>query len=318
MKWPLQDMPSLERRARHAHFPRAIALRSGRSRQVGSSRLAALAAIAISVSAAAATTACTDKAKLSAAQASAHVDALAALTDKDVSEVERGMPLGAAKLQALYARKGDPHQDLPAARTALLRMRRDVPDLTVAKSTFFALADDKGIAIRNDLEEDAMAGQNLVALFPDLARAEGGSYVATTGRFAGLPPPTGPDKDWIAAVPVKRDDGSVAGILVTGWTFRRFAHHLQETLKHDLQEEQANGKLPVLYVALFDRSGVYSAPLTPEVNDRTLADLDLPGKTAAGPARGTMTITDREFGYAARRTPKLGPDIGLVVLRSEL
>jgi hypothetical protein len=318
MKWPPEDMPSPENRTRHAHFPRATALRARPSHPAGSSRLAALAAVVIALSASTSVTACTDKAKLSAAQATAHVDALATLTDKDVTEIERGMPLGAAKLQALYAKKGDPHQDLPAARTALLRMRRDVPDLTVAKSTFFALADDRGIAIRNDLEEDAMAGQNLVALFPDLARAEAGSYVATTGKFAGLPPPTGPDKDWVAAVPVKRDDGSVAGILVTGWTFRRFAHHLQETLKHDLQEEQANGKLPVLYVALFDGSGVYSAPLTPEVNDKTLADLDLLGKTATGPARGTLTITDREFGYAARRAPKLGPDIGLVVLRSEL
>ncbi len=263
-------------------------------------------------------TACTDKAKHSAEEASAHVTALAALTEKDVGEVERGLPVGARKLQALYAKSADPHQDLPAARLALLRMRRDVPDLTVAKSTFFALADDKGIAIRNDLEEDAMAGQNLIALFPELAKAEAGAYVATTGKFPGPPPPSGADKDWVAAVPVKRDDGSVAGVLVTGWTFRRFAHHLQETLKHDLQEKQANGKLPVLYVAVFDKTGIYSAPQTPAVNDKALADADLVGKTTAGPFHGTATITDREFGYAAVRTPKLGPDIGIVVLRSDL
>jgi hypothetical protein len=243
---------------------------------------------------------------------------LAALADKDVGEVERGLPLGAKRLQALYAKSADPRQDLPAVRFALLRIRREVPDLTVAKSTFFALADEKAIAIRNDLEEDAMAGKNLAALFPELAKALSGAYVATTGKFPGPPPPSGADKDWIAAVPVKKDDGTVAGILVTGWTFRRFAHHLQETLKHDLQEKQKNGKLPVLYVAIFDKSGVYSAPQTPSVNDKALADADLVGKTAAGPFQGVMSIADREFGYAAVRTPKMGDEIGIAVLRSEL
>jgi hypothetical protein len=263
-------------------------------------------------------TACTDHGKVSAQEATGHVSALADLAQKDVEEIERGLPAGALKLRALYARNADPHQDLPAARSALLRMRRDVQDLTVAKSTFFALADDKGIAIRNDLEEDAMAGQNLVAIFPDLSKALAGSYVATTGKFPGPPPPSGADKDWIAAAPVKKDDGSIAGILVTGWSFRRFAYHLQETLKHDIETKQKNGKLPVLYIAVFDKTGVYSAPQTPQIDDQALVDLDLETKTASGPAQGTLTITDRAFGYAAARIPKMGADIGVAVLRSEL
>ena len=262
--------------------------------------------------------ACTDKGKVSADQAAGHVDTLAALATKDVGEVERGLPAGALKLKTLYARNADPHQDLPSVRSALQRMRRDVPDLTVAKSTFFALADEKGIAIRNDLEEDSMAGQNLVTLFPDLAKAEAGNYVTTSGAFPGPVRPSGPDKDWLASVPVKKDDGSVAGIVVTGWSFRRFAFHLQETLKHDLETKQQNQKLPVLYIAVFDKSGAYSAPQTPQINEKTLADLDLVTKTAAGPARGTTTIDDRAFGWAAARVPTMGAEIGIAVLRSEL
>src|SRR5262249_18272285 len=132
------------------------------------------------------------------------------------------------------------------------------------------------------------------------------------------PRPSGPDKDWLAAAPVKRADESVAGMLVTGWSFRRFAYHLQETLKHDLETQQNTGKLPVLYVAVFDKTGVYSAPQTPQVNDKALADQDLVGKTANGPAQGTASITDREFGWAAVRLPRMGPDVGIAVLRSEL
>jgi hypothetical protein len=194
-------------------------------------------------------------------------------------------------------------------------------DLGIAKSTFFALTDGSGVAIRNDLEEDVMAGQNLFAIFPPLAGAKSG-YVATTGSFPNAAGKNGPDEDWVAAVPVKREDGSTGAVFVTGWTYRYFARHLQESLKDRLVDEAkttgTEGKLPVFYVAVFDKTGVYPAPLTPQVDEKALAGLDLLAKTANSDAQGTVTITDRVFGWAATRTPKLAPDTGLVVLRSEL
>jgi hypothetical protein len=199
-------------------------------------------------------------------------------------------------------------------------VRREVLDLTKAKSTFFALADDKGIGIRNDLEQDAMAGQNILGGFPDLKKAfDGTPYVATVGAFPGS---AANDRDWIAACPVKNDAGAVAGLFLTGWTYRRFALHLQTVLLHDLGEQlrgtSDNGKLPILYVAVFDRTGVFAAPKTPPVDEKALGDLGLVDKTAQGPVDGVLEITDRPFGYAAARTPRLGPDIGVAVLRSEI
>ncbi|HRH00107.1 MAG TPA: hypothetical protein PLR99_27865, partial [Polyangiaceae bacterium] len=263
---------------------------------------------------------CKDHAKESEARAREHAQELAILVEKDVAEVERGLPEGAKRLAALFA-KEEPNKNLPAVRSALQKVRRDVPDLLLAKSTFFALADDAGVAIRNDLEQDAMAGQNLFSIFPGLSGAKSG-YVSTTGAFPGAPGKAGPDKDWLAATPVKRDDGSTLGVFVTGWTFRRFALHLSETLKHDLQERlmasDQKGKMPVLYVGVFDKSGAYGAPQTPSTNEKALVDLDLVGKTAAGPASGTLVLTDRPFGWAAVRTPKLGAEVGVFVLRSEI
>jgi hypothetical protein len=69
---------------------------------------------------------------------------------------------------------------------------------------------------------------------------------------------------------------------------------------------------------VFDATGIYSAPLTPQVNEKALSDLDLVAKTTAGPTHGVLNITDRDFGYAAARVPKLGPDTGIAVLRSEI
>ncbi len=60
----------------------------------------------------------------------------------------------------------------PAGAQGLQKIQRDVSDLLVAKSTFVALVDDKGIAIRNNLEPDAMAGKDLFSLFPALKTAD--------------------------------------------------------------------------------------------------------------------------------------------------
>lgn len=265
---------------------------------------------------------CKDEAKESAKLAAGNVDMLADLADKDIGEIERGLPLGAKKLERLWVDGNDPTKDLPAVRQALLRTQREVPDLNVAKSTFFALTDDKGIGIRNNLEQDAMAGQDLAKLFPGIAKAEGGEYVETTGSFGGPPLPSGADKDWIAAAPVKNEQGKVAALFVTGWSYRRFASHLQQVLKEhfqsDLRKSGDTGKMPVFYVAVFDASGVYSERTTPKVDEKALEDAKLVEKTKGGPYQGTVTITDRAFGYAAKRTPKLAPDTGIVVLRSEL
>jgi hypothetical protein len=274
---------------------------------------------------------CKDKGKESAAEAATNVKLLVETTEKDVAEVDRGLPEGAKKIAEILTKElgkdADPKTNGPAVKSALLKMRRDVPDLGIAKSTFFALADDKGIAVRNDLEQDTMAGKDLVGAWPGLRPALAGGYVSTTGQFPGVPSQFGADKEWVAAMPVKRADGSLMGLLVTGWTYRRFAFHLQDVVKRDLQgklmREGDKGKLPILYVALFDKEHVYGAaapgsPPFPPVNEKALEELNLLEKTAAGPAEGAIKITERDFGWAAARAPKLGADLGVVLLRSEI
>src|SRR5580693_157422 len=125
---------------------------------------------------------CKDQAKESAAHARIDAAYIAAIVDKDVAEIERGLPEGAKELAPLVAKGADPRQDMRAVRHGLAQIRRDVADLNIAKSTFFALADSSGVAIRNDLEEDVMAGQNLFAIFPGLTKASTG-LTTTTGAF---------------------------------------------------------------------------------------------------------------------------------------
>lgn len=263
---------------------------------------------------------CKDKGKESATKAAVDADTLAVQANKDVEEIERGLPDGAKKLEALWAAGADPRGDVQGVRKTLIDVRRQVPDLNVAKSTFFALLDEKGVAIRNDLDEDVMAGMNLGQVFPELMKATDG-YVTFQGAFPGPPGKNGPDKDWMAAAPVKSGNKTV-GIYLTGWTYRLFARHLQEVLKSKMSEQLRaagdTGKMPIFYIGVFDKDGVYTAPLTPQVNEKALAEIGIADKTSSGPAQGTVNITDRDFGWAAKRVPKLGDATGVVVLRSEL
>jgi hypothetical protein len=274
-----------------------------------------------------------DRGAKSAEDAKADVVKLVEMTNKDVAEVERGLPEGAKKLTAIFEKElgkdGDPKGNVPAVRSALLKMRQQVPDLGIAKSTFFAFADPQGVAIRNDFEQDTMAGKDLIAGWPGLKPVvDGQDYVATTGSLkGGVPNPHGIDKEWVAAVPVKKSDGTKNGILVTGWTYRRFAYHLQVTAQRDVQDALMRtgdkGKMPILYVCLFDKEGIYcaaapGAPPVPDVNEKALEGAKLFDKTANGTAAEALKITDRDFGWAAARTPKLGADVGVTVLRSDI
>ena len=269
-----------------------------------------------------------DRATASAEAARTDVRKLLDLTAKDVGEVEHGLPEGAKKLDILLAKEigpEDPKSNAPGVRSALLKMRQQVPDLGIAKSTFFAFTDPKGIAIRNDFAQDTMAGKDLLARWPGLGPAVQTGVFASTVSTAADGTADKSDKDWVAAVPVKKPDGTTEGLLVTGWTYRRFAYHLQATLQREVQEGlmRSGGKMPILYVCLFDKDAVYGANApgaipVPPVNEKALTDVGLWAKTEAGVAASPLKITDRDFGWAATRLPKLGADVGVVVLRSEL
>jgi len=116
------------------------------------------------------------------------VKLLVELAEKTWARSSRGLPRGAKDGRA--ARQGEgsgSSQSSAQVRSALLKMRQQVPDLGVAKSTFFAFTDEKGIAIRNDLEQDTMAGKDIVSAYPDFKKAIAGeAYVATQGTFPGV------------------------------------------------------------------------------------------------------------------------------------
>jgi hypothetical protein len=265
--------------------------------------------------------ACKDTGKVSAARASEHVGFLVETVAKDVEEVRHGLPEGAQVLAARLKSEPALAKDLNAVREALELARRKVQDLRIAKSTFFALSDPAGTALRNDQEQDRMAGKSFFAAFPALAGAKD-KYLETTGSMpeaAGVRAPR-PDGQWVAAAPVVVD-GATQAIYVTGWSWASYAYRLEFALRGKVRSELADQKVvkePLVYVFVVVGKSAFGAPVTPEVNATTIAGLDPLEKTKQGETFSTpLEITGRMYGVAAKRAPSLGNDVAIAVLRSE-
>lgn len=269
-------------------------------------------------------TACEDKTKLSISQATNHVDVLVKTAAADVAEIRQGLPLGVKFVEPLWKDGSGPEDDLQAARESLERARQKVQDLRVAKSTFFALALADGMVLRNDQEQDRMAGKNIFDAFPGLRPALTGGYTEARGSMkeaAGVAEPRR-DAQWVAAVPVK-SAGATKGLYVTGWSWSSYAYRLEFKVRADIRAELLKAQdrsrnEPLVYVFVAVGHDVYAAPMSPDVNIEAVKKADLVGK-AKGDAVYSQAIdlTGREFGLAARRAPALGSDVAIAVLRSE-
>jgi len=265
--------------------------------------------------------ACKDTGKLSATRASEHVAFLVDAVTKDVEEVRRGLPEGAQILATRLTNDPSLPKDLNAVRDALELARRKVQDLRMAKSTFFALVDPSGTVLRNDQEQDRMAGRPLFASYPALAAAKD-KYVETTGSMpeaSGVRAPR-PDGQWVAGAPVVVN-GAPQALYVTGWSWAAYAYRLEFALRSQVRTEVANNKdekEPLVYVFVVAGKSVYGAPVTPEVDATTIAGIDPLSKVKDAETFSTpLEITGRSYGIAIKRAPALGADVGIAVLRSE-
>lgn len=262
---------------------------------------------------------CEKSSKISMERAKAQVVLLEKTVSSDVGEVRSGLPEGAKRLEAFFKKPTLSPEDAQDARVALERAREDVQDLRVAKSTFFAVATLDGTILRNDRDQDLMAGKNLFAPFPALKSALDGGHVETRGS---MPEAAGvrdsPDGQWVAAEPVKVE-GVNKGLYVTGWSWSAYAYRLENAARTSMRGElTGQQKMPLLYVYVLVDKDVFGAPVSPRVNAEAIARLDPMAHTAPGkPFSAELSITDRDFGLAVALVPALGERVAVAVLRSE-
>lgn len=257
----------------------------------------------------------------SVARAREHAKELVETAQRDAGEVRRGLPLGAQQLAQRWAASGaDLLNDPEAARDALNHARNKVQDLRVAKSTFFALAAPDGRIVRNDREQDLMAGAALFTTFPALARAAQGPYVEALGVMPEAHGVRGkPDAEWMAAVGVDVG-GQVRGVYVSGWAWSSYAFRLEFSLRSRVTTELRGKRenVPLLYAFVVVGDEVYGTPESPEISARAIAERKpLANLGPDGSFATLLEITGRDFALAVQAAPDLAPGVGIGVLRSE-
>jgi hypothetical protein len=250
-----------------------------------------------------------------------HAKDLVEMARKDAGEVRTGLPLGARELGKRWAAGGvDLTIDSEATREALNYVRNKVQDLRVAKSTFFALAAPDGRIVRNDREQDLMAGAPLFAAFPGLARSAQGQCAEALGVMSEAHGVRGkPDAEWVSACGVDVG-GQIRGLYVTGWAWSSYAFRLEFSLRSRVTIELAGKRdnLPLLYAFVLVGDQVYGSPESPEINAKAIAERQpLANLSAEGTFSTLIEITGRQFALGVQSAPDVAPQVAIAVLRSE-
>ncbi|MFC1643094.1 hypothetical protein ACFL5O_10505, partial [Myxococcota bacterium] len=115
-------------------------------------------------------------------------------------------------------------------------------------------------------------------------------------------------------------EGRPLGIYVTGWSWSAYAYRLETSIRGIIRSglpEHANE--PLVYVFVIVGSEVYGAPISPEVDIKAIRDQQPLAKVQGDAVWSIpLTITSRAHGLAVKRTPSLGSDVAVAVLRSEV
>jgi hypothetical protein len=256
---------------------------------------------------------CDSGARESVRLAAEEVQTLEKAASEDIRQIRTGLPLGAAQLALAY-KEATRGMDPETAKRALEKSRNKVGDLRVAKSTFFALVQLDGTVLRNDQEQDRMAGKNLFAAFPALKRALSEPSMPEAAEVRGRS-----DAQWVAAVPVK-GEGATLGVYATGFSWSAYAYRLENSARSNARSKlKERETLPLLYVYVVVDRDVYGAPVSPEVNAKVVKEQSVLDKSSPGkPYTAEVEITGRKFALAAAPAPALGERVAIAVLRSEI
>jgi hypothetical protein len=191
--------------------------------------------------------------------------------------------------------------------------------LDSAKSTFFLIASSDGSILRNNLEEDEMAGKNLFEVYPSAEKNRKDTYYEFNGSWdvaRGVNKKV--DAQHCAVAPIALQ-GKTVGYFVSGFSWSSYAYRLETTLRSEvLQNTKEGEKVPLLYVYVIVGGKAYGAPVSPEVNGQAILKQNPIEKTKGGKVVAVpLEITRRQFGVALQHFSELGEVVVVAVLRSE-
>jgi hypothetical protein len=271
-----------------------------------------------------------------------HVPRIQQLVREDIEHGIAGVERAAEKLAPGFG-VDDPERRVRELRTALRLLRqppRGIPELMISPIAFVATVGSDGRVLCRDLDPDPMAGFDAAAAFESVRRAleegfagyafvefpnarapatgeqeaGGGSEGDVASRHTSPGPGTSPTMLYVAPV---RWQGAIVGAVIAGTPLWREAQRLGRQLQADAANEIANGLILWVYLYHGDRLHHHGTP--------TDLDTVVPDAAArrAGLARspggftGQLVQYGRWYAYGVVPLPRIGPDVGAIVFRSD-
>lgn len=246
------------------------------------------------------------------------LDALLPVIERDTKQIREGLPKGAAELAKHLDE--DPSANREGLRSAIIKARESTQELVVAKSTFFVFVGTDGFVKRGESDPDLAADKSLTKAVPAtkamLDKSE--KLVEVFGYMEGLRGVNkGNEMQWIVGTPVVVD-GELKGAFVTGFSLRRYAEVLENTLKAKLSEavEEKRQGMPLFYNFIIKGDEAYGTAVTPDENMSAVAEANPVGNMQGGSFSKMLKIEGREFYLAAKPAPSLAKDAAVAIMMS--
>ena len=214
----------------------------------------------------------------------------------------------------------DPERRAREIRGVLERLRvppRGIDELMISPISFVAAVGADGHVICRDATPDPMMGFDAGAAFPVVRRAldEGVASYALV-QFPSSQSDQPPSHTVLYAAP-SRHEGRVVGAVIAGTPLWRTAQRLGRQLQADHAADMPRGM--ILWVYLYEGDVLHHHGTPPDLE----ALVPSPAARAEGLRRspGGFTADVAQFGrwyaYGVVPLPRLGPDVGAVVFRSD-
>jgi hypothetical protein len=212
----------------------------------------------------------------------------------------------------------------PALRTSQMRTAlrlltkppRGIPQLIASARTFTAAVDANGVVIATDAKEDRdrMTGVNLGQHFRVVKEALAGKTNFAVEQFPAIEKDTEGSVSLLFAAP-SRKDGQVVGAVLTGIPLWRLSQRLSKQLQLDHVSEQG----AILWVYLYQGDKLHHFGTPPDLDtvvpDAVARKAGL--ARSAGGFTGELMQFGRWYGYGVLPVRTLGPDLGVVIFRSD-
>ena len=248
----------------------------------------------------------------------AHLPRIQELVHNDIEQHQAAVDQAADKLTPGF-RLADParqEREMRAALRVLQDARKGIPAFVASPMSFLAAVDAEGVVVARDRNPDRMKGQDFQSRFEVVAEALQGSSGMALGEFFAKDPTQASSWSILFAAPADRD-GEVEGAVLVGIPLSRLAQRLSRQLRVESAAEIEKGL--GLWVYLYKGDRVFHWDTPPDV-DVALPDPERRSQGLASSPNGfedKVRITGELYLYGVYPLPELGPDVGVVVFRSE-